>query len=58
MGPNQAAIIPFTWNTSDGSRPYPAPVMDDPANLETILGAGAGAGRISWSKDNWLKVSY
>jgi pectate lyase len=58
MGPFQAAIIPFSWNTADGNRPYPAPPMDDPANLETVLAAGAGAGKISWSKDNWLKTSY
>ena len=58
MGPNQAPIIPFSWNTSDGSRPYPAPVMDDPADLEVIVSTGAGAGKISWSKDNWLKITY
>ena len=58
MGPDQAAIIPFSWNTSDGSRPYPAPVMDDPADLEGVVGAGAGAGRISWDKINWLKTTY
>jgi pectate lyase len=58
MGPFQAAIIPFSWNTPDGTRPYPAPPMDDPAELEGIVGVGAGAGSISWSKDNWLKTNY
>jgi pectate lyase len=58
MGPFQAAIIPFSWNTSDGNRPYPAPPMDDPATLEGIVGVGAGAGVISWTKDNWLKTTY
>jgi pectate lyase len=58
MGPFQAAIIPFSWNTADGSRPYAAPAMDDPADLENIVGAGAGAGAITWSKDNWLKTTY
>jgi pectate lyase len=58
MGPSQAAIIPFSWNTSDGSRPYPAPAMDDPASLQSIIQAGAGAGTLTWSKDNWLKTTY
>jgi pectate lyase len=58
MGPFQAAVIPFSWNTPDGSRPYPAPAMDDPANLRQIVEAGAGAGRLTWDKSNWLRTTY
>lgn len=61
MGPFQAPIIPFSWNTSDGERPYPPPPMDDPNDLEAIVTnptAGAGAGVINWEKSNWLKTSY
>ena len=59
MGPFQAAaLIPFSWNTTDGSAPYAAPPMDDPADLRQILEVGAGAGRLSWAKSNWLKTSY
>lgn len=58
LGPFQAAVIPFSWNTPDGSRPYPAPPMDDPAELPKILAAGAGAGVLHWPKENWLKTLY
>jgi pectate lyase len=61
LGPFQAPIKPFSWNTSDGERPYPAPPMHDPNDLETIItdpAAGAGAGVIMWEKSNWLKTSY
>jgi pectate lyase len=57
MGPVQAAIIPFSWNLPGGVLPYAAP-MDDPAGLEDIVHSGAGAGKLAWSKDNWLKTSY
>ncbi|MGC4072015.1 MAG: immunoglobulin domain-containing protein [Nibricoccus sp.] len=57
MGPFQAAIIPFSWNLSGGVLPYSAP-MDDPAGLENIVTAGAGAGKLSWPKENWLKTNY
>ncbi len=61
MGPFQAPIIPFSWNTLDGERPYAPPPMDDPNDLEVIVTsptAGAGAGVINWEKSNWLKTSY
>jgi pectate lyase len=61
LGPFQAPIIPFSWNTPDGNRPYPSPPMDDPNDLESIVTsptAGAGAGVITWDKSNWLKTSY
>jgi pectate lyase len=58
MGPFQAPVIPFSWNTADGSRPYPAPPMDDPSVLPALLAAGAGAGVITWPKENWLMTSY
>ena len=57
MGPFQAPVIPFSWNTPDGSAPYAAPPMDDPANLPQILEAGAGAGRLVWPKANWLRTA-
>ncbi|ATC64129.1 hypothetical protein CMV30_09275 [Nibricoccus aquaticus] len=57
MGPFQAAIIPFSWNLPGGVLPYSAP-MDDPAGLENIVTSGAGAGKLSWPKQNWLKTNY
>ena len=61
LGPFQAQIIPFSWNTADGSRPYPPPLMDDPNDLKSVVTnptTGAGAGVITWDKSNWLKTSY
>lgn len=60
LGPFQAPIKPFSWNTVDGLAPYtlPAEAYDDPADLQPIVLAGAGAGKLTWSKDNWLKISY
>ncbi len=57
MGPFQAPVIPFSWNTTDGSAPYAAPTMDNPSNLPQILEAGAGAGRLVWPKTNWLRTA-
>jgi pectate lyase len=60
MGPSQAAVKDFSWNTSSWNTsglPY-AYVMDDPANLKSLLSSGAGAGVISWDKTNWLKTTY
>ncbi|MES2920349.1 MAG: immunoglobulin domain-containing protein [Verrucomicrobiota bacterium] len=58
MGPFQAPAIPFSWNTTDGNRPYPAPPMDDPTDLPALLSSGAGAGTLLWDKSNWLKTTY
>lgn len=57
MGPFQATLKPFSWNLPGGVLPY-AYTMDDPANLPDILLAGAGAGRLQWDKENWLKTQY
>jgi hypothetical protein len=61
LGPFQAPIKPFSWNTPDGSRPYPAPPMHDPNDLAAVVTsptAGAGAGVIQWDKSNWLRTTY
>jgi pectate lyase len=57
LGPFQAPIIPFSWNLPNNQLPY-AYTVDDPAGLLSTLQAGAGAGVLTWSKDNWLKTSY
>jgi len=56
MGPFQAPIIAFSWN-GYSAVPYTYTV-DDPANLLSIEQTGAGAGALTWSKDNWLKTTY
>jgi pectate lyase len=56
MGPFQAPVITFSWN-GFSSLPY-AYTPEDPASLLSSLQAGAGAGVLTWSKDNWLKTSY
>ncbi|HEY1718624.1 MAG TPA: immunoglobulin domain-containing protein [Verrucomicrobiae bacterium] len=64
MGPKQAPIIPFSWNTNsstpDGELPYTY-TTDDPAQLQAIVTsptAGAGAGVLTWDKTNWLMTTY
>lgn len=64
LGPLQAPLIPFSWNTNpgtpDGQLPYNY-TMDDPAQLQAIVTnptAGAGAGVLTWAKTNWLVTSY
>jgi pectate lyase len=64
LGPFQAPIIPFSWNTNSGTPngvlPYTY-TMDDPAQLQSIVTSpieGAGAGVLTWNKTNWLKTSY
>jgi pectate lyase len=57
LGPLQAPVIPFSWNLPGNVLPY-SYTADDPAALLPILQTGAGAGTITWSKENWLKTSY
>ena len=64
LGPFQAPIIPFSWNTNastpNGVLPY-SYAMDDPSDLQTIVTSpteGAGSGVLNWHKTNWLKTSY
>lgn len=58
MGPAQAPVIAFSWN-SFGSLPYTVS-MDDPSTLVGRLTAsdGAGAGKLTWAKSNWLVTTY
>ena len=64
LGPVQAPIIPFSWNTNPGTPGGQLPynyTMDDPAQLQAIVTsptAGAGAGVLTWAKTNWLVTSY
>jgi pectate lyase len=53
-----AAELAFSWNGFT-TLPY-AYTADDPAQLPSLLTGpeGAGAGRLVWTKDNWLKTSY
>lgn len=64
LGPFQAPIIPFSWNTNSGTPngvlPYTY-TMDDPAQLQSLVTSpteGAGAGVLTWNKTNWLNTSY
>jgi pectate lyase len=57
LGPFQATIIPFSWNLPSNQLPYTY-TLDDPASLLSTLQSGAGAGTLTWSKDNWLKIAY
>jgi pectate lyase len=64
LGPVQAPIIPFSWNTNaatpNGQLPYTY-TMDDPSQLSNIVTsatAGAGAGVLTWNKTNWLMTAY
>ena len=64
MGPFQAPIIAFSWNTnaatSNGQLPY-SYTPDDPSQLSNIVTsatAGAGAGVLTWNKTNWLMTTY
>jgi pectate lyase len=62
LGPKQAKVHKtFSWNTPDGSRPYPAPPMHNTSDVNSVVTsptAGAGAGVITWDKSNWLRTSY
>jgi pectate lyase len=64
MGPFQAPIIPFAFNTNSttpaGQLPY-SYTPDDPAQLQAIVTSptsGAGAGVLTWNKTNWLMTTY
>jgi len=64
LGPFQAPVIPFSWNTNaatpNGQLPYTY-TPDDPAQLQAIVTSptgGAGAGVLTWAKTNWLLTSY
>lgn len=56
LGPFQAPPIAFSWN-GFSTLPYTY-TLDDPSGLPALLQAGAGAGVLTWTKDNWLKTSY
>ena len=58
LAPIPAPEIPFSWNGFT-ALPY-SYSTDDPSHLQSILTGpqGAGAGKLTWSKDNWLKTSY
>ncbi len=58
LAPVPAPVISFSWN-GFSALPY-SYSAEDPATLRSRLNAadGAGAGKLFWSKDNWLKVSY
>lgn len=64
LGPFQAAIIPFSWNTNSGTPNGQLPYTytpDDPSQLQNIVTsstAGAGAGVLTWDKTNWLMTAY
>jgi pectate lyase len=62
LGPFEAPIIPFSWNSNlpNGQLPY-SYTPDDPSQLQAIVTsptAGAGAGVLTWAKTNWLVTSY
>jgi pectate lyase len=64
LGPSQAPVIPFSWNTNmatpNGHLPYTY-TMDDPAELQAIVTSptsGAGAGVLGWNKTNWLMTTH
>jgi pectate lyase len=58
LAPIPAPEIPFSWNGFT-ALPYTYST-DDPSQLQSILVGpeGAGAGKLTWSKDNWLRTSY
>ena len=58
LAPVPAPAAPFSWN-GFSELPYDT-VADDPSTLSDRLTgpAGAGAGKLSWDKSNWLKTAY
>jgi pectate lyase len=57
LGPFQAPVIPFSWNSPYSSVPY-AYTTTDPASLLSVLQAGAGAGVINLTQAQWMQTSY
>lgn len=59
LGPKQAPIIAFSWNLPGNQLPY-SYNTDDPTELPIMLAGspGAGAGRLTWAKTNWLMTAY
>ncbi|MNP45161.1 hypothetical protein D3C76_1390610 [compost metagenome] len=58
LAPIPAVVKSFSWN-GFSTLPY-SYTTDDPSTLNARLTAsnGAGSGKLTWSKDNWLKTSY
>jgi pectate lyase len=58
LAPVPAPALTFSWN-GFAALPYTY-TTHDPTQLPSLLtGAdGAGAGKLIWSKENWLKTSY
>jgi pectate lyase len=58
LAPVPAPELAFSWNGFT-VLPY-AYAAHDPSQLPSLLAGaeGAGAGMLSWPKENWLKVSY
>ncbi|UUZ82836.1 hypothetical protein LJK88_02060 [Paenibacillus sp. P26] len=58
LAPVPAPVISFAW-TGFSDLPY-SYSADDPSTLKVRLTAsnGSGAGKLTWTKTNWLKTSY
>ncbi|QRK06267.1 hypothetical protein JQX13_40125 [Archangium violaceum] len=58
LSPEPADVKAFSWN-GFSTLPY-GYTPDDPSILMSRLTAadGAGAGKLTWAKSNWLKTSY
>ncbi|MNP00531.1 Pectate trisaccharide-lyase precursor [compost metagenome] len=58
LAPVPAAVIPFSWNGFT-TLPYTY-TPDDPTTIKGRLMAsdGSGAGKLNWSKQNWLLTDY
>ncbi len=58
LSPVPAAVKSFSWN-GFSTLPY-SYTAEDPSTLINRLTAadGAGAGKLTWAKSNWLKTSY
>jgi pectate lyase len=58
LSPVPAPVLPFSWN-GFADLPYRY-TTDAPESLATRLTGpdGAGAGRLTWEKSNWMKTMY